>query len=298
MEAWASLRSSASPALTRRGSSMPRFSTSQLPSSRPSPSSSRQPLSRSAISARTRLLSPAGSGQRQRLTPASPSVSSQEGQSSRPSSSRAPSTPEKPFGRLLETAIRWGSALRRRRGVQETQRDVQSSAGDEREVQTQPPTPCTPSSECMAASVLQQIASVYPPINPPPGCIWDKATGEAACCPICLADLTPGGQANEPLQRIGCGHVFHHECLCEWFERQWQKRGIVSCPVCRAQVCKACVDDDEEQALDLEYQQYQYQQFEQRQQLEYAGRMLSGHAHVHQHHNPEGLAMANVVPSR
>jgi hypothetical protein len=160
-------------------------------------------------------------------------------------------------------------------------------------VQTQPAPPCNQSTECMASNVLHHIASMYPPINPPPGCIWDKATGEAACCPICLGDLTSPGHANEPLQRIGCDHIFHYDCLCEWFERQWQKRGMVSCPVCRAQVC-AARHDDEEEALDLEYQRIQ--QMEQRQQLEY--RMLNGgHAHLHRHQHP-GLSMANVVPSR
>lgn len=297
MEAWATLRSSASPALTRRGSSMPRSSSAHMSSSRPPMSSVRNPVSRSTVSMRHRLLSPAGSGVRARLVPPSPSASSsQEGQPARPSSARSPATPEKPFGRLLETAIRWGSALRRRRSVQEAPTDAQSSAREETEVHNQLSTPCNEPMECVTATVLQHIASVYPPINPPPGCVFDKATGEAACCPICLADLTPGGHGNEPLQRIGCNHIFHHECLCEWFERQWQKRGMVSCPVCRAHVCGQEEEEEKVQIADQELSRRQQLELQRRQELEY--RALHGHHHLHRRQNPEGLAMANVVPSR
>ena len=50
------------------------------------------------------------------------------------------------------------------------------------------------------------------------------AAGEQdAPCPICIE---PVGKA-EPVYDIGCGHVFHTECLLQWVKRN------ATCPCCR-----------------------------------------------------------------
>ncbi|KAL6644998.1 hypothetical protein ACP70R_016606 [Stipagrostis hirtigluma subsp. patula] len=49
---------------------------------------------------------------------------------------------------------------------------------------------------------------------------------EAATCPVCLDELTAGGEARE----MPCKHRFHDQCIFPWLEMH------SSCPVCRYQL--------------------------------------------------------------
>ncbi|XP_062150985.1 putative RING-H2 finger protein ATL53 [Alnus glutinosa] len=49
---------------------------------------------------------------------------------------------------------------------------------------------------------------------------------EASECAICLQDLLVGVEAS----KLPCSHVYHVDCIVEWFDRSNQ------CPLCRSQV--------------------------------------------------------------
>jgi hypothetical protein len=63
--------------------------------------------------------------------------------------------------------------------------------------------------------------SLFPTIPVEPMCKSVALDPPRVCC-ICLDDISTGSQIR------GCGHVFHTECIQEWFRR---KR---VCPLCRA----------------------------------------------------------------
>ena len=53
------------------------------------------------------------------------------------------------------------------------------------------------------------------------------------CCSICLDAHQPG-----TCIATDCGHHFHRTCLRRWLRRQ------ASCPVCRAEVDRTLVEDE------------------------------------------------------
>ncbi|XP_061341928.1 E3 ubiquitin-protein ligase Os04g0590900-like [Gastrolobium bilobum] len=52
-------------------------------------------------------------------------------------------------------------------------------------------------------------------------------------CSICLEGLGDG--SNSKLVRTKCSHVFHEDCITEWFQ-YCNARQSYSCPLCRCQV--------------------------------------------------------------
>lgn len=86
------------------------------------------------------------------------------------------------------------------------------------------------SGSCAAAEELADVPLDEPPHSPARS--LGPEAQENAECSVCLQALGKG-----PFQ-LGCGHQFHHECLCRWFtapaETQGERDAPCSCPLCRA----------------------------------------------------------------
>ena len=64
--------------------------------------------------------------------------------------------------------------------------------------------------------------------------------GSGDTCSICLGPTSTNGKS----RRLFCGHTFHTECICEWFNT------ATTCPCCRTEVnFRATVTPDAHEAL-------------------------------------------------
>lgn len=83
--------------------------------------------------------------------------------------------------------------------------------------------------------VLRRIAEAYPPTSSLPGCNDAEFSSEDCedTCAICCEDFSQVEMGNGKTQQLGCGHVFHNECLGEWFRKEWCTHGTATCPMCR-----------------------------------------------------------------
>ncbi|KAM0933231.1 putative transcription factor C2H2 family [Dioscorea sansibarensis] len=82
----------------------------------------------------------------------------------------------------------------------------------------------SPSSSAVSASHgLASLIALAETLNSSRPFSYDDASGED--CLVCLCGLVVGDR----VRRLGCGHVFHCDCLDGWLDEM-----NLSCPLCRS----------------------------------------------------------------
>eukprot|EP00047_Mylnosiga_fluctuans_P025129 m.181986 g.181986 ORF g.181986 m.181986 type:complete len:238 (+) comp9996_c5_seq51:611-1324(+) len=78
----------------------------------------------------------------------------------------------------------------------------------------------------LADRVLKSVNDTYPsqPYRP----ATQESTSGTPSCIICIEPF----QANEPIRKFPCSHMFHETCITPWFEKQ---RAAI-CPLCKQNV--------------------------------------------------------------